>query len=81
MTIKAAEFREALKEIQLSQAELGRLVGVDPRSGRRWALGEREIPGCVELVLCLLRERPELMSVLKDIRAKRSAPAKPKKAA
>ena len=43
----ADEYRTALKALGLTQAGAARLLGVDERTSRRWARGEREIPGPV----------------------------------
>lgn len=50
----ANQFRTAIKRLSLSQAGAAALVGADPRTGRRWALGERPVPGCVAILLRLL---------------------------
>lgn len=50
----ANQFRAAIKRLDLSQVGAARLVGADPRTARRWALGEREIPECVAILLRLL---------------------------
>lgn len=38
------EYRTALDALGLSQAGGARLLGVDERTSRRWACGERDIP-------------------------------------
>jgi DNA-binding transcriptional regulator YiaG len=38
------EYREVIEWLGLSQIEAARLLGVDARTSRRWALGERDIP-------------------------------------
>lgn len=48
------QFRTALDRLSLSQAAAASLVGADPRTGRRWALGERTVPECVAILLRLL---------------------------
>lgn len=48
------QFRAALDRLDLSQAGAASLVGADPRTGRRWALGERTVPECVAILLRLL---------------------------
>ena len=48
------QFRAALARLGLSQAGAASLVGADPRTGRRWALGERQVPSCVAILLRLL---------------------------
>lgn len=40
----ADEYREAIAALELSQVGAAKLLGVDARTSRRWALGEREIP-------------------------------------
>lgn len=40
----ADEYREALARLDLSQVGAARLLGVDERTSRRWANGERDIP-------------------------------------
>lgn len=50
----ANQFRTALSRLGLSQAGAASLVGADPRTGRRWALGERQVPDCVAILLRLL---------------------------
>lgn len=50
----ANQFRAALSRLDLSQAGAANLVGADPRTGRRWALGERQVPECVAILLRLL---------------------------
>ncbi len=48
------QFRAALDRLKLSQLGAARLVGADPRTARRWALGERDVPECVAILLRLL---------------------------
>jgi len=38
------EYREALEALDLTQAGAAKLLGVDDRTSRRWACGERDIP-------------------------------------
>lgn len=40
----ADEYREAIEELGLSQVAAAKLLGVDDRTSRRWASGDREIP-------------------------------------
>jgi len=61
------QYRDALSALGLSQVELGRLLGVDPRTARRWALGEIDVPGPVELHIRLWLERPEILEVVRKI--------------
>lgn len=48
------QFRTVIERLGLSQAKAAALVGADPRTGRRWALGERNVPECVAILLRLL---------------------------
>lgn len=50
----ANQYRAAIGRLDLSQVGAARLVGADPRTGRRWALGEVRIPECVAILLRLL---------------------------
>lgn len=50
----ATQFRAALSRLDLSQIGAARMVGADPRTARRWALGERPIPECVAILLRLM---------------------------
>lgn len=40
----ADEYREAIEALGLSQVAAAKLLGVDDRTSRRWASGDREIP-------------------------------------
>lgn len=37
------EYRSAIEKLGLSQVEAARLLGVDERTSRRWACGERDV--------------------------------------
>lgn len=47
-------YREALDSLGLSQVGAATLFGVNPRTSRRWASGELDVPTVVELVLRLM---------------------------
>lgn len=53
-----AAYRDALARLGLSQVGAARLFGVNPRTSRRWALGELEVPRAVEIALLLLCGEP-----------------------
>lgn len=38
------EYRETIEKLGLSQVAAARLLGVDDRTSRRWASGERDVP-------------------------------------
>lgn len=38
------EYRAAIETLGLSQVAAARLLGVDDRTSRRWASGERDVP-------------------------------------
>ena len=40
----ADEYRNAIDHLGLSQIAAARLLGVDERTSRRWANGERDVP-------------------------------------
>lgn len=50
----SAKYRRALARLNLSQAGAARLLGIHPRTSRRFANGESEVPRVVALVLYLL---------------------------
>ncbi len=50
----AKQFQSAIDRLGLSQVGAARLLGADPRTARRWALGERSIPGPVAILLRLM---------------------------
>lgn len=45
------EYRQALETLGLTQGGGARLLGVDDRTSRRWACGERDIPPPAERFL------------------------------
>ena len=45
------EYRETIERLGLTQNGAARLLGVDERTSRRWALGERDIPPPAERFL------------------------------
>lgn len=65
------EYRDALAALGLAQEEVGRLLGVGPRTARRWASGEIDVPGPVEMHLRLWRDRPELLEVIRRLARER----------
>lgn len=40
----ASDYREILARLELTQIQAARLLGVDERTSRRWAIGERAVP-------------------------------------
>jgi DNA-binding transcriptional regulator YiaG len=48
------EYRKALETLGLTQGGGARLLGVDERTSRRWACGERDIPPPVQRFLRFL---------------------------
>lgn len=65
----AAEFRDGLDALGLTQGRFARIVGAAPRTGQKWALGEARIPGSVAILIRLLIARPELLSVVEALGA------------
>lgn len=47
-------YREALDSLGLSQVGAAKLLGVDARTSRRWASGEREVPAPADRFLRFL---------------------------
>ena len=50
----AKQFQAAIDRLGLSQVGASRLFGSDPRTARRWALGERSVPEPVAILLRLM---------------------------
>jgi DNA-binding transcriptional regulator YiaG len=42
--VTADDYRIAIKQLGLSQVAAANLLGVDERTSRRWASGERDVP-------------------------------------
>jgi len=56
--MNAVDLRAILEELEISQADFSRLIGVTPRAVALWVADERAIPGPVEGYLRLLRLLP-----------------------
>ena len=52
--MNAKQYREALAQLDLTQAAAGEMFGVNARTSRRWALGGASVPPLVELLLNLM---------------------------
>lgn len=65
------EYRAALAKLGLAQEEVGRLLGTGLRTARRWASGEVEVPGPVEMHIRLWLERPEVLEVVRKLAIER----------
>lgn len=48
------EYREAIDKLGLTQSSAARMLGVDERTSRRWANGERDVPPPVQRFLRFL---------------------------
>jgi len=67
------EYRSALAKLNLGQEEVGLLLGAGRRTARRWASGEVEVPGPVEMHVRLWLERPEILEVVRKVAQRRDA--------
>lgn len=56
--MQVADFKTALQDLGLSQADFARLVGVTSRAVALWTAAERSIPGPIESYLRLLQSAP-----------------------
>jgi hypothetical protein len=61
------EYRAALDKLSLTQEEVGELLLLSGRNARRYATGETEVPGAVEMHVRLWLERPEILDVVRRI--------------
>jgi hypothetical protein len=59
-------YRAAIAALGLSQGGAARVLGVDARTSRRWALGEVPVPGTVQRLLWACAEYPGLLAALRD---------------
>lgn len=68
----AEQYRKAIDRLGLSQVAAAELLGVDERTSRRWAIGERDIPApVVRFLRYLIATRTsgaDAMKILKRIR-------------
>jgi hypothetical protein len=73
------EYRAALDKLSLTQEEVARLLRFSGRNSRRYAAGDTDVPGPVEMHLLLWLERPEILDVVRRISAELGQPKKGKK--
>jgi len=52
--MNAKQYRQMLKDLDLSHIGAARLLTIEPRSSRRYADGAREVPGTVAILLRLM---------------------------
>ena len=62
----ATAYRAQLARLGLSQEGASRVLGINARTSRRYALDERAIPGPVERLLWACEQHPELLAILAD---------------
>lgn len=48
------QYRAALDKLEMTQATFAELLGLDARTSRRYALGERAVPHAVAILLNML---------------------------
>lgn len=60
-----AEFNEGLAALGISQRGFARASSSGERTVRGWALGERAIPGPIEVLLWAMRRDPTLLDALR----------------
>jgi DNA-binding transcriptional regulator YiaG len=61
-----AEFRAIIARLGLSQTGAAKVLGVDARTARRWALGERDVPEPVRRLLAACERHPDLVEAFAD---------------
>ena len=76
----STDYRAAIARLGLSQGGAARLVGVDARTSRRWALGEVPVPGPVVRLLWTCEHFPLVLEALQDWPAPDAAANAPGKA-
>lgn len=77
--MSAEDYKAGLSKLELTQEGAGKLVGVGPRTARRWASGEAAIPGPMSALMRLWLARPELVEVVRGLSGLNSPTAKRKK--
>ena len=68
------EYRDLLDQLGMTQLTAAKLFGVNPRTGRHWALGETPVPKAVGCVLRLMVRFELTPEDIEDIYRGRSAP-------
>jgi transcriptional regulator with XRE-family HTH domain len=63
--MNVSELRDVIGRLGLSLAETARLVGVDPRTMRRWLAGEKSITPSVVILFRLIEAVPGVAVWLK----------------
>ena len=72
-TMTAAQFVKALDDLGISKEEASLLLGTDERTPRRWASGERDVPGpVVRFLRYLLATKKSGSYAIKQIKKGRS---------
>ncbi len=66
-TMDHQQYRAALAALGLSQVDAARLLGVNARTSRHWALGERGVPPPVAILLRVWQLRPEVLTLVRDM--------------
>ena len=72
--MKPEEYRQALRDLDLTQEGFADLLGHAARTGQYWAAVS--VPASVASMVRLLKRRPELIDVLTDIARERKAKRK-----
>jgi len=67
------EYREALAQLDLTQAAAGEFFGVGARTSRRWALGEAKVPPMVAMMLELMLSKKLKLELNIPVSAERNA--------
>ena len=66
----ADQYRDAIARLNLTQGAAAKLLGVDPRTSRKWALDEAPVPGSVAGWLDYLwatRNTPAFARLMKQV--------------
>jgi hypothetical protein len=63
------EYRAAIKDLDFTQEGFADLLGAKPRTGQYWA--SVSVPPAVATIVRLLQTRPELRTVLEELKAAR----------
>ncbi len=64
---QAAWYKQSLKGLGLTHAKAAQLLGVEARTSRRWAAGDRSIPNSAVFLLWLMLKNKLKMADLEKI--------------
>jgi len=71
-------YQHLLEELELTQVGAAKFVGVDERTGRRWASDERPVPQAVSMLFEVMVAEGISVERVNEIMRRRNKKARPK---